>query len=539
MSTSERLWHHLEQHPWLTMLLGVFAQTWFSLNNRALWFSDEVRYADAYKNLALHGKWMVLALNGQPYPDKPPVYFWFLWLIDTLTPADPPTVFFLGAALSGLFLLGAAYVLARTLKFDRTVSLAAVLILLSTFFLAGLFHYSRMDLMFAALIVLVHACLFRAFDGETQGRWPLYGFLLAGIATLIKGPLGFLFPLLTAALYLLWKGEARKLFTRQMGLGLVAMLAMLAAWVTGVILTEGPDFLVNTVLGQHVIQRATHTFHHREPFYYYCIAFPLAWLPWTLFAFAAPVKTLFSPARWRELWTARHKTGPHAFLWIMFAATFLFLSCLSGKVLIYILPMFPPLAILTGDAMTRLDKSRTVRFWTLAAALWAALGFGLIVAGDLLPFPVPVRGLGISACVLLLGSAAIFLAGRKSNKAGLICSALALTAWLYPVGLLVAPSLDEAMSPRRQALIIGDYADRGYAPMAFKIYSGIFTYYAGHNLAETGDPALLKSWLDSKDKAVLSIRKRHWDEWKDRPQGLIVLDEQNVAGMDYLIVLKQ
>jgi len=536
----DSLWRKLESHPWLTMTLAVLAQTWFTLNNRALWFSDEVRYADAYRNLAEHGKWMVLALNGQTYPDKPPVYFWFLWLIDKLTPADPPAVFFLGTALSGLLFLAAGYALARTLRFDRTISLASALILIATFFLAALFHYSRMDLMFAALIVLSHACLYRAFEGDAQGRWSLWAFLLAGVATLVKGPLGFLFPLLTAALYLLWKGEARKLLTRQMGLGIAAMLGLLGLWMTGVILAEGPSFLLSTVLGHQILERATNTFHHREPVQYYFIALPLAWLPWTLLLFAQPVFRILSPTHLGELWGGRREAGPRAFLWIMFLSIFVFLSSLSGKVLVYILPMFAPLAILTADALLRLDARRTARFWRLVAGLWLILGLGLILAGDLLPFfPVPVRGLGLSACLLLAGGAALLLSARHGSRAALLCSALALTIWLYPVGLLVAPSLDDALSPRRQAQIIRTYAEQGYAPMSYKVYSGIFTWYAGHNLAETGDPTQLRSWLDAADKAVLSIRRRHWDEWQDKPAGLTVVDEQDIAGMDYLVVIKQ
>jgi 4-amino-4-deoxy-L-arabinose transferase-like glycosyltransferase len=534
-----RVWGVLEDHPWLTMILGVFAQTWFTLNNRALWFSDEVRYANAYQNLVNGGKWMVLSLNGQPYPDKPPVYFWFLWLLDVLTPADMPTVFFLGAALSGLFFLGSAYYLARTLGFDRTVSLAGVLMLLSTFFLAGLFHYSRMDLLFSALIILSHACLYKAFTGERQGRWPLAAFLLAGVATLTKGPLGFIFPLLTSAIYLGWRGELRKLFTRSMGVGLLAMLAMLAAWIGGVMLAEGPSFLVDTVLGKHVIQRATHTFHHREPISYYFIALPLAWLPWSLFALVSPVRRLFSLEAWGARWADRRQAGPQAFLWIMFAATFIFLSSLSGKVLIYILPMFPPLALLTAHAMTRLDPLRTARFWALVGGVWVALGAGLLVAGDLLPFPVPVRGLGISAC-LLLGGGAVFIALRRAgSRACLLWSALAVTLWLYPVGLMVAPSLDDAMSPRRQAEKIGRLVDEGYAPMAYKIYSGIFTYYAGHDIEETSDFDTLKAMVASRDKVVLCIRDKHWDAWTDRPAGFRVMDRQDVAGMIYLLAVKE
>jgi 4-amino-4-deoxy-L-arabinose transferase-like glycosyltransferase len=536
---AQRLWHTLAGHPWLTMILGVAAQTWFTLNNRALWFSDEVRYANAYQNLVSHGKWMVLSLNGQPYPDKPPVYFWFLWLIDTLTPADMPTVFFLGAALSGLFFLASAYVLARVLGFDRSVCLACVLMLLSTFFLAGLFHYSRMDLLFAGLIVLSHACLFKALSGPDQGRWPVWAFALAGLATLTKGPLGFILPLMTVTLYLLWRGEVRRLFSRAMGLGLLFMLSMLAAWVAGVVIAEGPSFLVDTVLGKHVIQRATDTFHHREPISYYFIALPLAWLPWSLFALVVPVRRLFSLEAWGGHWASRREAGPTVFLWIMFGATFIFLSSLSGKVLIYILPMFPPLALLTAQAMTRLDSAHSARFWTCVAGLWLALGAGLLVAGDLLPFPVPVRGLGLSACLLLFVGLVFLLLRRQGSKVCLLWSALAVTLWLYPVGLMVAPSLDDAMSPKRQAEMIGAHVRQGYAPLAYKVYSGIFTYYAGQDIEETGDLDELASLIEQRGKVVLVIRERHWNEWTDRPPGLRVIDRQDIAGMVYVLAVRE
>lgn len=536
--TLSRIWYVLEDHPWLTMIFTVFAQTWFTMSNRALWFSDEVRYANAYQNLVNSGNWMVLALNGQPYPDKPPVYFWFLWLLDVLTPADMPSVFFLGAALSGLFFLMASYALARVLKFDRTVSLAGVLVLSSTFLLAGLFHYSRMDLLFATFIILSHACFFKAFSQEDQGKWPIYGFLLAGLATLTKGPLGFIFPLLTCGIYLFWKGEARRFLTKQMGLGLLSMIGMLVLWILGVIIAEGPTFLTDTVLGKHVIQRATKTFHHREPFYYYLIAFPLAWLPWTLFAFVAPVKKSFSLEHWGGLWATRRDIGPRGFLWIMFGATFIFLSSLSGKVLIYILPMFPPLALLMCDHMTRMDEKPTAKFWTIVAGLWCILGGGLLVVGDLLPFEVPVRGLGVASLILIAAGGALYLTRSMGFRISILCSALAVTIWLYPVGLMVAPSLDNAMSTKRQGTMMGQLVDEGYAPMAFKIYSGIFTYYAGHNFVETSDWEELTPMVQAKDKAVLSIREKHWHEWKNKPEGLRILDKQDIAGMDYLIVIK-
>lgn len=222
----------------------------------------------------------------------------------------------------------------------------------------------------------------------------------------------------------------------------------------------------------------------------------------------------------------------------MFGATFIFLSSLSGKVLIYILPMFPPLALLTAQAMGGLDEKRMARFWTLIAGLWCVLGVGLVLAGDLLPFPVPVRGMGIAACTLLACGGALFVVRHAGWKAGVLCSTIALTVWLYPIGLMVAPSLDDAMSPKSQAIKMGEYADAGYAPMAFKIYSGIFTYYAGHNFEETGEWDKLIPMIQGDDKVVLSIREKHWEEWKDRPNDLKIVDRQDIAGMIYLVVIK-
>jgi len=533
-----RIWKFLESHPWLTMIFGVFAQTWFTLNNRALWFSDEVRYGNAYQNLVQNGKWMVLSLNGQPYPDKPPIYFWFLWLLDTITPANMPQVFFIGSALSGLFFLYGAYFLARSLKFDKTVSLASVLVLLSTFMLVALFHYSRMDLMFAALIVVAHGCLFRAFDGEKEGWWPVIAFVVMGIATLVKGPLAFIFPLLTSTVYLAWKGQLKKLFTRKFALGLVAMIAILAAWVGGVIMAEGADFLMETVLGKHVIQRATKTFHHREAFYWYFIAFPLAWMPWTLFLCVTPVKRLFSLKQWTGQWTIRREAGPRVFLWIMFAGIFIFLSSLSGKVLIYVLPMFPPLAILIGDTLQRMDETRSMKLWAIVAGLWVFIGTALLVAGDLIPMPVPIRGMGIAAAILILGGGALFFVRNKGNKASLLTLVLALIIWLYPVGLIVAPSLDNAMSPRKQALIIKEYVDKGYTPLAGRVYPGIFTYYAGVDYRETDHYPELLEMIDKEDKVVLAIRERHWRDIGPRLPEFKIVDKQSIAGILHYIVIK-
>ncbi|GAB7023186.1 ArnT family glycosyltransferase [Salidesulfovibrio brasiliensis] len=534
-----RIWRFCERHPRLVMTLTVLAQTAHSLNNRALWFSDEVRYADAYRNLALKGDWLVLALNGQPYPDKPPLYFWFLWLIDKLTPANMPTVFFIGAALSGLLFVYSGYLLARTLRAGRSVSLGAALILLSSLFLCALFHYSRMDLFFCAFIIGSHACFFRAFEGDKPGQWPVWGFVLAAIATLIKGPLGFIFPLLTTILFLGWRGELKKIFCRPMLTGLIAMLALLAAWIGGVVaVMGGPDYLMNQVLGKHVLQRATNTFHHKEPLQYYFIALPLAWLPWTLALLGARFKRLLTADFWSIVLLDRDKAGAVAYCWIMAAAIFTLLSSLSGKVLIYILPMFPPLAIIIAEAFSGWETRRTARVFGAVAVLFAILGGALLVGGDLTPVSVPLKGAGIAGLVLIACAGILWMLKDRDYRAPLLFMPLAVTLWLLPVGTLVAPSLDNAMSPKRQALMLKEYAEDGYRPMAWRIYSGIFSYYSEQELYESNQWEDIEQELAKTPKAALIVRERHWKSLKDKP-ALLQVDRQVISGEPYLLMLKQ
>ena len=104
--------------------------------------------------------------------------------------------------------------------------------------------------------------------------------------------------------------------------------------------------------------------------------------------------------------------------------------------------------------------------------------------------------------------------------------------------MMVAPSLDNAMSPKRQALIIKQYIADGYTPLAYNTYSGIFTYYAGRNLNQTDELNDVARMVEDDDKVVLVIREKHWKTWPDRPTSLKIVDRQDIAGTMYLLLTK-
>ena len=537
------IWDIMETNPWLSVLFILFLQSIFTMDYRSLWFSDEVRYADVYTQMMDAGHWLVMYLNGVAYPDKPPVYFWFMALVDTLTPADGNTVFFLSSALSAAFFLFSTVCLARTLGCGRKTALASGLVLLSNIFFIGIAHYSRMDLLFGGFILWANICLFKGFQNRESGKCFLWAFGFMGIATLTKGPLGLIFPLLTAVCFLIWKGQLNLLRNKSLLKGLGILLAILLAWIVGAILVDGTSFIHN-IFYKQIYQRAVSSFHHEEPFQYYLIAFPLAWLPWTLAIFAAPVRKIFSIEHWVKVTSQRKNNVNNGrdWAWIMFISGFVLLSCLSIKVLIYILPLFAPLAILTARGLFGEGGEEPVlnskRLWTAIGGFYLILAVASPFAEIFIPFDITLNGLSFT--VLIMGLAGLALLKFKESGAykGLLLMTAAMVLWIQPLALLTLPSLDPLMSPRQTGEMMKEYIAEGSYPMAHKIYSGIFSYYAGTNIHETSDFADIEKALAEKDNVILVMQKKYYDRWENRPEDLTIVNEQFISDRPYLLLKK-
>jgi len=544
------LWNLIRRHPWLALTVLTAAQTLGTLSSRALWFSDEVRYADAYAGL-LRGHWLVLSLNGVAYPDKPPLFFWLLRVLDALAPLPGQAVFFLGTAISGLLVLYAVLWWAKALRLPAEAGPLAGLVLLTTLFFSGLLHYLRMDLLFTALIIGSQAAFCLAFrDNPPVGRagkragFVALAMLLAALATLTKGPLGLAFPIISTLLFLAWRGRAREFFRAEMLPGLGVLLAVILSWVAAAYFIQGPAFLRNIFVEQ-IFLRATKTFHHAEPWYFYLIAFPPCWLPWTLAPLALPVGRLFSGAHWQRLAAARKTASPqsdaHAWLWITAASGLALLSLLSGKVVVYLLPQLAPLALLL--ALGLLDaRLPWRRLWTAAGVLFLALAAAVSQGARFLPAPVAADGSLPGAFAMAGGFAAcgLGLLLLRGKDARLVLSALALLTvlWVQPAGQVLAPAADAIMSPRPQALVLKAYAAKGYTPVSYDIYSGIYSYYLDDTILEITGYERLDKMLAEGD-VVLAIKKKMWDAWTTRPAHVVKVYEQWLAGQPYYIAVSR
>jgi len=533
----EALWKLFQSRPFFFLALLLLIQALPILGERALWFSDEVRYAAAFQNV-LKGHWLVLHLNDAMYPDKPPIYFWFLWAISLFTGGASPMTFFVGAVASALLYMWATCKLAqKVVGVDNDTILLSGLILLSTFYFVGLAQYSRMDLLFATLILGSQICLYLGTREDAPDRRVVLGCLLSALAMLTKGPLGLAFPLLAIGIFLAWQGRLRRLFSRDFRTGGVLLLIILGAWALGAYMVEGSAYLDN-IFDKQIYQRALRSWHHNQPWWHYIAILPLVWLPYVLLFAFAPWKRLLRSEHLGNLWASRPKADGTAFLWTAFISEFLLLSVIQTKIIIYALPLFAPAAVLGARTLLALPPVACRRFFGLAAGLMGLLALAAPVFGLAAPWPIQISGTWLVSICLALTSIAVWHLRREESRLAALALALGITMTLLPLGRLTIPSLDAVMSPKAQALVMKDYVRRGYVPAAFDIYAGIYEYYAGTAYMESDNENWLKDFLASHSKTAVVFKKKVFLKLQNKLPPMREVHEQWIVDQPYVLVVQ-
>ena len=552
-SLGSRIFDLIARAPWLVLILMLAAQTVFSLDARALWFSDEVRHADAFRNLLEHGRGVILQLNGEDYWDKPPLYFWFLRGIYEIIRVEGPLLYFTGVAVSALLYLLSFLLLGRFVeRADGRTLLASGIILFCGGYVYGLMHYGRMDFLFSACILYSYAALYHALIRPRSFLFSLLAFTLAGVACLIKGPLGLALPLAAGIFFVFWRGKPHRLLRLDMALGLLTAFAVIAVWIVLVHLEKGSlDDLIREVWHKQILARAGNSFAHKEPFWFY-VRLPLILMPFTLVVFCLPWNRLFGVGvRERFRFLRRPEGEGRAFLWCIALSALVLLSCLSGKILIYYLPALPAAALLIGRATLELSGFRAALFRRLTALALVLAGLGLFGAAlvffGALPNPawlgLPAwRIAGSSAFYLIafgLVAAGLFLfmVMKSSRPEGVLLGcALALTLLSYPLARDVAPAFDAVLSPKGQSLIMKSWMDKGYLPFSYKNYPGIYAYYAGSPVKDIESLAELPP-MPGDHGVVLAIRRKDLNEWPGKPACLQEIDARYIEHPERVLLI--
>lgn len=261
----------------------------------------------------------------------------------------------------------------------RGAAVWAVPVLLSTQYIADAARQPRMDAILMMFLTAAMVCLERAF-ARTSARRILLAIaaLSMGGAILTKGPLGVVLPGLALAAFLAFERRLPELFRLDIIATFVVALAIGALWYLAAIRIGGDAFfkfqIVHGLVRRFLGASAGTVGECQNPFYYFIPRLVTGFLPWSL----------FYPALALMLWSNRGKTPPPViFTLCWFAAILGFFTISAGKCLVYILPLFPALAALTGWMIANaieLPRPNIARRFFTWATLAIAAGILIIIA---------------------------------------------------------------------------------------------------------------------------------------------------------------
>ena len=345
------------------------------LGVRPMLIPDEFRYAEIPREMLATGDWVVPHLNGLRYFEKPVLGYWFNAVSIAVFGENAFAVRFFSSVAAGVSAF-CVFLLVRRYARDNFAGLLTAAVFLTSFEVFIVSTAAVLDSMFTMFVTAGMTVFF--FADMERRRWrktcllALFG-LFCGLAFLVKGFVVFAVAAVAIMPFLFWQRRAIESFKIIWPPIITAALVTLP-WCLLVYARE-KDFWHYFFWTEH-IQRfvSASSAEHPEPFWFFVPCLVGGTFPWVVLlpaVISGLKKTSFRTPLIR-----------YAVCWLLLP--FIFFSASRGKLSTYILPCFPPLAILVSTALlthsTDAKKKVLAPPAYLLAGIAAALAIALILS---------------------------------------------------------------------------------------------------------------------------------------------------------------
>jgi hypothetical protein len=318
-----------------------------------------------------NGTWILPLREGVNIPSKPPMFHWLAALTAHAAGSfNEFTIRFPSALLATIGVLLTYLTGARLWGQSSGLAAAVVLATSPEWWRAATGARVDMTLTFFMLCTFLYFRFLYQAGGGLGRTLPLA--LLAGLATLAKGPVGAALPGLTALAFLWRKRDLAFVKRLYLPVTIPFGIAVATAWYLLALQQGGERFFLRQIVHE-IVGTPLGGAGHNHNIFYYIPALIFGMAPWSLFF---PALAIFLYQRRRRL-VEDELLYPLAW----FAAVFVVLSLALGKRTVYILPLYPAAALLFGAWW---QKSSAGEFsstgWAKGAALAAAALLALVSA---------------------------------------------------------------------------------------------------------------------------------------------------------------
>jgi 4-amino-4-deoxy-L-arabinose transferase-like glycosyltransferase len=480
----------------IALLMGALLLFCINLGDLPLRDWDEGTVAQVARDIwrAPNGSqtWLYPTLGGEPYLNKPPLMHWLIAIAYSLGGVNELTSRLPGALLTALS-VPLLYGVGREVFHRRTPALFAALVYLTSL---PVVRHGRLAMLDGALLCFTLVMFWCLLRSRRDSRYALGIGIGFGLVCMTKGIM--IAALLGAiALVFLVLDTPRLLRTAYFWLGIGLGTAPVIAWYGAQWVHYGSLFVGNNLVNQSFSRIWATVEDNTGPPWYYLLELIKYGFPWLL----------FWPLAIQRAWTHRNLSWAKlTLLWM--GVYFITVSVMVTKLPWYILPIYPALALLTGQQLSAFwEQGQLIhiktgeaipysRHWvTVFAVLTAMTAMGCIYV---------VRW-GVSTktdLAVILGALTITFLAVTILVARSDCQFVVILVWGTYIALLLLMlstqwnwELSEAYPVKPVAQVI-----QQHTPTTAKIFTSFpyhrpsLSFYSDRPVIPVSDDRLLKRW---------------------------------------------
>ncbi|MBL1211634.1 glycosyltransferase family 39 protein [Geminocystis sp. GBBB08] len=383
MQFKGELWRRQPKKLWIISIISLCLLSWiaflWNLGSIGLIDKTEALYVEVARQMVLSNNWISPHWNDNYFYSYPAGGYWFLALSFKIFGITEWAARF-PVALSAIAVVFLVFYTLRYFGFIEkkpdnnswqlwlTAWIGGGMMALNPAWIAW-GRVAVSDMLLSSAIALSMLCFFLGYAQPENPKiqrlyYCLFPILMA-IASLVKGPIGIILPILGIGSFLLYVGKFWQVFWEINPIRTIILFLVVALpWYIAATILDGEIF-VNEFLAVSNFKRFTNVvFNHPGPWYYYIIWGTVLMLPWSVY-FPLSIANL-SCWQWRKVKQSPRNSQLGLYCLAWFITTFVFFSAAATKLPGYILPVIPPVVIIIalfwGDKFSQ-RQPQTENHW--------------------------------------------------------------------------------------------------------------------------------------------------------------------------------
>lgn len=502
------------------LITSTFYLFFFKMGEPSLWQADEPIYGEVSKQIMKLGDWITPHFNYKEWFDKPPLYMWITSIFYRIFGCSEFSTR-LASSLFGTGEIILVYIFGKVL-FNRKAGFFAAFSLATSMQFLIQSRLALLDVPLTFFITLSFFFFYIAFENPQRKVFLYSAFLSMALATLTKGPVGFLLPLVAFFFFLFLTKNLHRLKQERKTFLLAFLIFFIASswWYLAQIYIHGRAFIDNFFILRNIKRFTTPFEGHTGPFYYYIPVLLLGFFPWSSFL---PLSFFYLKKG------KKHKTLL-IFSWIL--VIFLFFSSARSKLPGYILPLYPACALCVGrmwDILAKENKKTKKQdiffsFLFLFFLITAFTFFIFIFAKNSYPYEYSIFKKGILLLVSFFSITGFisFLFGLKKNiflsfsflSAGIFLAVAVLTLQIFPATESLKPTRELAIKVKNSLNSGGKVGNYPAFDKNFMSFNASFVFYVDRKVVGIEDLEDLKAFLSSRERAFCLMSKKNYEKIK-------------------------